>query len=129
MVGHKRFIPDSRLKAHRKAIESTYCGRLIAFQQVPMEDEDGLTVFIWLATIYNQPCRVSSQSTGTTTEGQPAEKTSQIRVILPPEVNIPAGSEIKVTQHGVTKWYRCSGEPKHHATHQTIPLTIEDPHA
>lgn len=70
-------------------------------------------------------CGLSYKNTSTTSEGDGADKqVQQIELFLAPEVSVPTGSKIIVTQNGVTQEFMQSGVPAVYATHQEIVLEI-----
>lgn len=81
-------------------------------------------------TVYEAlPCRISfknnnlNDSQPTETAAKPVQK---IKLFTSPDVNIPKGSKIQVTQNNVTRAYKSSGEPMMYYTHQEIILEIFD---
>ena len=127
MLNHKCDVPvsNSYLKAKRRAVESLYCGRMFAYHKIKeFNNETCQTESYWLCHVFNEPCRIIRQSSGKTTKDELAKKSLQIKLLCRPELEIDAGSQIKVKQHGKDRWYKCSGESEHHSDHQSIPLEI-----
>lgn len=74
----------------------------------------------------NQPCRLSYKSVVKSTEGNVSEIIQITKLFLDPSINIKPGSKIIVTQNGVTKEYKNSGEPALYSNHQEIILELFD---
>lgn len=76
-----------------------------------------------------QPCRISFKNNNLN-DSQTTETVSQavqkIKLFISPDVSIPKGSKIVVTQNGQTVAYKSSGEPMMYFTHQEIILEIFD---
>ncbi|MGL4791304.1 MAG: hypothetical protein ACRCW1_07840, partial [Anaerotignaceae bacterium] len=52
-----------------------------------------------------------------------------IKLFLNPDISVKAGSEIEVTQYGITKVFDCSSQPIVYESHQEIELTLKDRYA
>lgn len=81
------------------------------------------------ATFYeDMPCRVSYGNLRNSNAGSPTfqavEIAQVIKLFCSPDVNIPAGSTITVTQNGLTATFTHSQPPMKYATHQEIILEI-----
>ena len=73
------------------------------------------------------PCRVSYSSTAPANQTDTVAALSQtITLYLAPEVDIPSGSFIEVTQTGVTTKYQSSGKSRVYPTHQEVSLTLTE---
>ncbi len=76
----------------------------------------------------NMPCRVSYGNMRNNQPGNPtyyATDISQvIKLFCSPDVTIPAGSDITVTQNGLTAKFGFSQPPMKYATHQEIVLDL-----
>lgn len=117
---------------HRKVIERLY--------------EDQCTVKVWesftdpitkitghkeVTLIENQPCRLSFKNLSATikTEG-PAEVVQETKLFIAPELKIPAGSKIVVTQKsGRATEFSYSGVPAVYPSHQEIILKLFEEYA
>lgn len=130
MVRHHPPVSERVLRAKRRAIESLYCGRIDAFQEIGFTDEHThVTEFKKMRTVYNEPCRKIEVSSTTTTRNEPAKQGLEIKVMLRPEVSIPAGSTVILTQHGERRKFKMSGTPEIYSDHQVIPLTLFEEYA
>ena len=83
-----------------------------------------------LVTVYtDQPCKLSYEKAPTTAEGNSPVKLLAVKLFLPSELVIRAGSVLTVTQAGKTQTFKASGEPKVYTNHQEIELVNADEHA
>jgi hypothetical protein len=114
----------------RAMIEETYDGICSVYVYGSTVDPETHITHKGETLIYeNIPCRISfknnnlNDSQPTETAAKPVQK---IKLFTSPDVNIPKGSKIKVTQNNVTRTYKSSGEPMMYYTHQEIILEIFD---
>lgn len=83
-----------------------------------------------LVTLYtDQPCRLSYSKNPATAEGDAPEVLLAVRLFLPPELAIPAGCVIEVTQAGRTELYKAASAPAVYINHQEIELERLDEYA
>ena len=76
-------------------------------------------------TIYcdNQKCRLSYQSTSASDESNTVSTSYQIiKLFIAPEIEIPEGAKIEVTQNGRTETYKRSSKPMVYSNHQEVIL-------
>lgn len=109
----------------RQALESLYKG--ICTITVRSESIDPVTKrvkFTESTPTVDQPCRLSYSSLRSTGDGDVAEVLQVIKLFLAPEINIPAGSKITVTQNGKTAEFQRSGKTAVHSNHQEITLEL-----
>jgi hypothetical protein len=115
----------------RKAIESLYKGLCTVIIQKDVTNPiTHVTEQQEVKIIIDQKCKLSYQKqTSTTPTGGPAEITQTIKLFIAPELDIPAGSKIIVTQHGKTAEYARSGESAVFMDHQEIQLELFERYA
>lgn len=110
----------------RKAIQSLYRGTCTV--KVWEEYKDPITKITKhqeVTKFENEPCKLSYvKQTTASSDGGPAIISQTIKLSIAPELEIPAGSKIIVTQDGVTKEFTRSGEPEVHMDHQHITLEL-----
>lgn len=119
------------VSARRKAVELLYKGLCTVKVWQDVEDpithatkHDEVTLFT------DQKCKLSyGNQTSTTPTVGPAEITQTIKLFIAPELDIPAGSKIIVTQHGKTVEYTRSGESAVFMDHQEIQLELFERYA
>lgn len=70
------------------------------------------------------PCRLSFSSAPAAGEGAAAAVSQTVKLFLPPDIDIPAGSRIEVEREGQTLYYIRSGEPARYPGHQEVNLEI-----
>lgn len=107
----------------RGCLEKTYDGRMDVIG-VKKETIDGETIVTPEALIYeNQPCAVSHKQDAQT---QQQEDNAQVqytaKLFCAPELTIPAGCQITVTQYGQTRAFLYSGEAFFYPTHQELTV-------
>lgn len=110
----------------KRTIETMYDGKCTVYTRGKREDpKTGETAFYEIASIKNKPCRLSYVTVPTTgiVDGAPL-LSQEAKLFIAPDVAIPPGSKLKVTQHGATTFYSQSGEPARYATHQEITLEL-----
>ena len=113
------------VNAQRKAIESLYVGRCDIYQyKTSVNALTKRTTRRRVKTVTNQPCRVSYNSSPSTSGNFPAEKSQTIKLFIAPELKIKAGSCVDVTHNGRTTEYEASGEPAVYTCHQEIELKL-----
>jgi len=111
----------------RSAIESLYtdvCTITVLHDVQPAQDAPPSAIKRTEAAVLvsGQPCRLSYKSLAAST-GDPAAAVFQdVRLLLSPDICVPAGSGITVTRQDRTLDFKSSGLPAVYATHQEIPL-------
>lgn len=71
----------------------------------------------------NVKCRVSFSNKNHNKQDNHGELDQTIVLYCDPDIDIPPGSKIKVTQYGATHTYSCSGLAAKYNSHQEIELT------
>lgn len=75
--------------------------------------------------IENEPCRLSNKTNTVVADVENVAETSKTIVLfLRPDLEVPAGSVIDVTQYGRTTKFKNSSTPSVYYTHQEIQLSI-----
>lgn len=112
--------------AYKKAIQSLWTGRAtITVLDGTLNPANGRTEQTERITMRNQPCRVSYRAVKSTEPNQEAASVAQsITLYIAPDLDIPEGSKITVTQNGVTSDYGRSGKPAVYSCHQEVPLEL-----
>ena len=111
---------------HRRAIEATYDGTCRIYGMKAVKDPETMVTRQEEALVQEGiPCHLSFSSTapaaGTGTVTQVAQT---IKLFLAPELLIPPGSRIEVTQHGRSESYAQSGKAAVYSSHQEIVLDL-----
>ena len=113
------------VKGHRKAIESLYKGVCNIYALMDERDEYGVTDQTEQLLYENQKCRVSYKNISAANQTESFATTSQeIKLFIAPELIIPAGSTIEVTQNNRTEKYKSSGKAAVYSNHQEIILNL-----
>lgn len=112
------------MNAVRNAIESLYKG--VCTVHIWAEVVDPIThisSFKEVPLITDQKCKLSfEKQMATTNTVGPAVIAQTTKLFIAPELDIPVGSKITVTQEGRTLDYARSGEPAIYSNHQEILL-------
>lgn len=113
-------------RIHRKAIEATYDGtcRIYGMQSV----KDPVTKVTRQEEVLVQDgiaCHLSYSSTPPAAGSDTVTAVAQtIKLFLAPELVVPPGSRIEVTQQGCTESYAQSGKAAVYSSHQEILLEL-----
>ena len=80
--------------------------------------------------VENEPCRLSFTSEASTDPMTGVAKMVQItKLFIRPDLDIPPGCVISVTQNDKTTKYMRSGKPSVYTNHQEIQLTLYEDYA
>ena len=114
------------LKQARESIQSMWTGICNIFWFKNSKNKYG-TVVTEVKELYrNIPCRLSFKNISQTEQTESVAKTSQVvKLFIAPEVYVPPGSVIEVTQNGITRKYKHSGVSAVYTNHQEIILDVE----
>lgn len=83
------------------------------------------TEFDEVTTYTDEPCKLSFETISSTDENSNAASiTQKAKLFIGPDVIIPPGSKITVTQNGRTVDYEQTGEPAVYTNHQEIILNL-----
>lgn len=111
------------LEKAKKAIQSLWTGICNIFGFKDVEDKYGATIHTEVVLFENLPCRLSFKNISQTSQMESFAVSSQIvKLFIAPEVYVPPGSVIEVTQNGVTRKYKHSGISAVYTNHQEIVL-------
>lgn len=107
---------------HRKAMEQTYegiCTVIVReYTRLPGEVRETLQE---VTKYENKPCRISFVK-GSTTEGMVQKANQTVVLFVYPEVKIPTGSKVIVTQAGETMEFSKSGIARSYNSHKEYDL-------
>lgn len=74
----------------------------------------------------NEPCKLSYMSLQVTELESGVGEVSQVpKLFIRPDLPIKAGSQLHVTQHGVTNIYKSSSEPAIYTNHQEVLIELD----
>lgn len=111
------------LEKAKKAIQSLWAGVCNIFGFKDTEDKYGATIHTEVMLFENLPCRLSFKNISQTSQTESFAVSSQVvKLFIAPEVYVPPGSVIEVTQNGVTRKYKHSGISAVYTNHQEIVL-------
>lgn len=115
-------LPKTAVVSVRKALEHGYTGTFTVTERKKVVREDHSTGFAEAQTVAGQPCRLSFTTSPAAGDGDTAALTQSVKLFCAPEVNIPEGSRLTVTQNGVTGDYARSGMAALYDTHAEYVL-------
>ena len=111
------------VKGHRKALESLYLAVCNIYGFISEDDGYGISDQVEKLLYENQKCRVSYKNISAANQTESFATTAQeIKLFIAPELVIPAGSMIEVTQNNRTEKYKSSGKAAVYKNHQEIIL-------
>ena len=111
------------LEKAKKAIQSLWTGVCNIFGFKDVEDKYGATTHAEVTLFENLPCRLSFKNISQTSQMESFAVSSQVvKLFIAPEVYVPPGSVIEVTQNGITRKYKHSGISAVYTNHQEIVL-------
>nr|DAX90078.1 MAG TPA: head closure knob [Caudoviricetes sp.] len=111
------------LKQARESIQSMWTGICNIFGFKDVEDKYGATTHAEVTLFENLPCRLSFKNISQTSQTESFAVSSQVvKLFIAPEVYVPPGSVIEVTQNGITRKYKHSGISAVYTNHQEIVL-------
>lgn len=119
-------LPETQVVKIRNALESMYGGVCTVSEYEEYAKDNGSAGYRETAVLEGQPCRLSfSSSPATEAADNGANRVTQtIKVFLPPDIAVKAGSKLTITQNGTAADYKASGEPAVYPTHQEIALEL-----
>jgi len=111
------------LEKAKKAIQSLWTGVCNIFGFKDVEDKYGATTHAEVTLFENLPCRLSFKNISQTSQTESFAVSSQVvKLFIAPEVYVPPGSVVEVTQNGITRKYKHSGISAVYTNHQEIVL-------
>ena len=114
------------LEKAKKAIQSLWTGVCNIFGFKDVEDKYGATIHTEVTLFENLPCRLSFKNISQTSQTESFAVSSQVvKLFITPEVYVPPGSVIEVTQNGITRKYKHSGISAVYTNHQELILDAE----
>lgn len=114
------------LKSAREAIHSMWDGLCTVFENKKSKDKYGIVSSEKVEICKNEPCRLSFKNISQAEQtGLGANVSQVVKLFISPEVYIPPGSTIEVTQNNVTRKYKHSGISAVYTNHQEIVLETE----
>lgn len=117
-------LPKTALVSVRKALERGYTGTFTVTERKKVVRADHSTGFAEVPTVTEQSCRLSFTTSPAAGEGDTATLTQSVKLFCAPEIIIPEGSRITVTQNGVTEEYARSGMVAMYDTHAEYVLEV-----
>lgn len=119
-------LSTNQVVKNRKAIESMYSGKCTITGSQEITKDNGATGFEPMEICTDEPCRLSFGTSRTQTGEAATETAQEAKLFLAPEINVPAGSRVVVTQNNITREYKLSTIPAVYSTHQEIVFSAKD---
>lgn len=114
----------------KNAVSRLWTGKCDVINYTDTKDDDGITKHERVIIAEGVPCRVSYESDSHGTQSNTTDNISQdIKLFIANDIEVKPGSEITVTQNGVTRSYVSSGIPAVYTAHQEIPLVDKEEYA
>lgn len=117
-------LPKNAVVKVRRALEKGYIGTFTITEHKKVTKPNRTTGFSDVIVLENQPCKLSFQSSPSTSNGDIAEINQTVKLFFAPEIKVKEGSKITVTQNGVTTEYKQSGTSAVYPTHTEILLEL-----
>lgn len=115
-------LPKAALVSVRKVLERGYTGTFTVTERKKVVRADHSTGFAEVQTVTDNPCRLSFTTSPAAGDGDTATLTQSVKLFCAPEIIVPEGSRITVTQNGVTEEYARSGMVAMYDTHAEYVL-------
>lgn len=92
-------------------------------------EKDSLTRFETELKYENVPCTISSKAylfgeSAASENDNLAEVKKSVKLFLPPEYEVEAGSMVEVKRLGKSEWYKRSGQMKRYLSHNEVMLEL-----
>ena len=112
-------------------LEKLWIGKCTVYQYQDVTDPNTYqTTQQEIAVVIDEPCRLSyNREQSTNIQNGAAVVSQSITLFIRPDLIIPTGSVIEITQHGHTVKYKGSGQPAIYTNHQEIILELYDNNA
>ena len=118
-------LQKNALVKARTAIESTYEDVCTITNAVKVLRENHSTGFDDVVVCEDEPCRLSIIDSPATSGDNIAANVSQtIKLFMSPDIDVKAGSLLRVSHCDVIRMYKHSGLPAIYPTHQEIKLDL-----
>ena len=105
----------------QQIIESTYTGRMTVYQFENVTMSWGETRQERVLLYDGVPCALSQYQLRPAAHGDShSQREYQAKLFAPPDVSLPAGCDVEVSQHGMMYKFRYSGEAFIYPSHQEI---------
>ena len=112
--------------AYRKAVQSLWTGKAtITVREGVTNEATGRTEPVERVTASDLACRISFATVKSTEPDEEAARVVQtVTLYIDPDLVIPEGSKITVTQNGMIGHYERSGKAAVYTCHQEVPLEL-----
>ena len=119
------------MKKFRETLALLWRDRCSVIAKEAFEQANGATGFRDRILHENLPCKLSlfqttANNAAAGESGPAAALTSQAKLILAPDIEIPPGSRIELTREGKMTAYKASGPPLAFFSHQEIIMRLDN---
>lgn len=109
----------------RKEFAKLYEDKCNVYEYVKEKQVNGSTAHKEKLVQSDIPCRISFKTVTQLSENsQNAQQVQAIKLFIPPDIHIKAGSKLEISRNGAVTAYKNSGVPALYATHNEISLEI-----
>jgi len=115
-------LPKTAVVSVRETLERGYTGTFTVTERQKVVRADHSIGFAEVQTVTDIPCRLSFTTSPATGDGDTATLAQSVKLFCAPEIIVPEGSRITVTQNGVTEEYARSGMVAMYDTHAEYVL-------
>ncbi len=115
-------LPKTAVVSVRKTLERGYTGTFTVTERKKVVRADHSIGFAEVQTVTDIPCRLSFTTSPAAGDGDTATLAQSVKLFCAPEIIVPEGSRITVTQNGVTEEYARSGMVAMYDTHAEYVL-------
>ncbi|MCD7905048.1 MAG: hypothetical protein LUG24_05625 [Clostridiales bacterium] len=107
---------------------SLYEGTFTAYEFISVTDETtGIVTSVKTEYITDEPCRISYESINENKQSPfPGYKSQKAKLFCSPSVEVKAGSEVVVTQNGISEEFVSSGAAAVYVGHSEVILNIKN---
>lgn len=109
-----------------KPLERLWIGRCTIYEYQDVTDPTTFqTIQQEVPILEDEPCRLSyNREQATNIKNGAAVVSQSITLFIRPDLTIPAGSVMEITQHGKTVKYKGSSQPAIYTDHQEVVLEL-----
>ena len=115
-------LPKAAVVSVRKTLERGYTGTFTVTERKKVVRADHSIGFAEVQTVTDIPCRLSFTTSPAAGDGDTATLAQSVKLFCAPEIIVPEGSRITVTQNEVTEEYARSGMVAMYDTHAEYVL-------
>lgn len=108
----------------QKAVKSLWKDKLTVVEHQKTKKENGVTGFIDVVVLKDEPCRLSFKRVAAANQQEAAKLAQSVNLICDKTLGIKPGSKLSVLHEGVVTAYKQSGKAAVYSAHQEIELNL-----